>query len=181
MKKTIFCSAVAAAMLIPVAGCVRELEKDNTLKEVKNTAPVTPVKNARLSLVFLGPKEFKAGQAAKISIALRNDGRNTVRLPDWRVDEAANVKLYCQPWLPGTDAPDENLWLSLEGESAPGSRRFNMDLYPGNQAVVHRELAFVKDLVISAGAQRRYFFKAELNLESAKASTDVYSVIITGK
>lgn len=174
-------------VLLLLCGCVRE-EVGPRLKDTGYGADAEPkngkfepIRNAQLVFLPLGPQQFKPGEAAEVSFALRNDGLNTVKIPEWRANEVDNVKLYCQVWLPGTEKPDENAWLAIDDEVKTPEKRFRLELRPGNQAVVRKPLTFIENLVVTPGSERRYFLKAELNLTSVKGKTDVFAIAVSEK
>ena len=132
-----------------------------------------PVKDAKLDLSFIGPKRMKAGQKQQVVFALKNVGRKTLRLEEWRMNEPDNLVMECQVWLPGQQEPDPDRWLPLDRPVKQPELRYNLELHPGNQVRIMRDLDFVEDLVITPGAERRYFIRAKLNLTSVQAASPV--------
>ncbi|MGE4565531.1 MAG: hypothetical protein AB7F32_11720 [Victivallaceae bacterium] len=160
---------VAAAVFL--AGCVTEVLTPQTkFGEVNAKKKDFPVlEDCQLEFVSVGPLNFKTGEAVKLSFALRNKGLKPVRIPEWRMNETDNIRIYCQNWLPNSgDKPDPNLWVRIDDEVKQPELRYTLELMPDNQAIVTRKLDFADSLVISTGAERRYFIRAELNLKSVR-------------
>ncbi len=182
MKKVL----IALCLTALLAGCESKPEFElKTLPYGVTEIPVNgkykPVLNAKVSLIPLGPRQFKPGTAGEIALVLKNNGSKTVKIPEWRMNGPDNIRLYCQPWLPGTDAPDEDMWLPVDEEILQPEQRYTLELLPGNQAIVRKPLNFIEDLVVRTGAERRYFLKAELNLTSLNRKTEVFAIAVSDK
>ena len=89
------------------------------------------------------------------------------------MNEADNLQLECQVWLPGQKEPDPDRWLPLDMPVKEPELRYNLELFPGNEARIVRDLDFIGDLVITPGLERRYFIRARLNLTSVQAASPV--------
>ena len=163
-----------AAALLPalllLAGCASESEP-----KVYTFAPV-PAEH----LVFgpAGSLVMEAGKPGELTLALRNQGQDKVYIPEWRINEPDNVKLYCQPRPPQMEAPDEELWIEMDDPVRTPEYRYRLELYPRNQVLVKRTLGFVENLVLRPGTERRYFVKAELNLTSLPLQTEVFEISV---
>ena len=163
-----------AAALLPalllLAGCASESEP-----KVYTFAPV-PAEH----LVFgpAGSLVMEAGKRGELTLALRNQGQDKVYIPEWRINEPDNVKLYCQPRPPQMEAPDEELWIEMDDPVRTPEYRYRLELYPRNQVLVKRTLGFVENLVLRPGTERRYFVKAELNLTSLPLQTEVFEISV---
>ncbi len=176
-------------LLISTVGCASK-------KKVKVDTPAPPVAEAkspekesqfakitkgRLELVLPVQRQYVAGREAVITIAIRNTGRYLISLPEWHLNEEDNIRLYCQPWLPNMSDPDPNMWLPVDNPIQEPIKRFEIKLYPDNQATVHKPLDFIKDLVVSSDHERRFFMKAELNLTSYQLVSDVFAISVVSK
>ena len=163
-----------AAALLPallfLAGCASDPET-----KVYTFAPV-PAEH----LVFgpAGSLVMEAGKPGELTLALRNQGQDKVYIPEWRINEPDNVKLYCQPRPPQMEAPDEDLWIEMDDPVRTPEYRYRLELYPRNQVLVKRTLEFVENLVLRPGTERRYFVKAELNLTSLPLKTEVFEISV---
>lgn len=166
---------LSLGLALVLAGCSSAQPKIHTPEygEVAANHHFEKVKNARLELEFIGPKRLKAGQKGQVFFALKNVGSKTVRIEEWRMHEPDNLVMECQVWLPGQKKPDPDRWLPLDLPVKQPERRYNLELHPGNQARIARDLDFVEDLVISPGAERRYFIRAKLNLTSVQCASPV--------
>lgn len=168
--------ALFTVALLLLAGCSSSRESQRHKPgygEVAANHRFEPIRDARLDLVFLGPKRQKAGRKGQAVFALKNLGAKTLRIEEWRMHEPDNLVMECQVWLPGQKEPDPDRWLPLDMPVKQPELRYNLELHPGNQVRIVRELDFVEDLIITPGAERRYFIRAKLNLTSVRASSPV--------
>lgn len=174
------CAAVSALF---ISGCVsadQSKKIELPFGEVASRdGKFAPLKDAKVEFKTLGAMHFKPGEPAELRFGLKNLSDKLLTIPEWHFTAEDNVQLYGQPWLPGMEVPDEKAWVSFNEEIAQPARHFKLDLLPGNQAVVTKKLDFVESLVVSTGAERRYFFKAELNLTSLPRSTGVFVVVVS--
>ena len=182
-RHLLWSAAVVAVILTIVAGCVREERPESPgFGEFRSTdTQFERIKNARVTFEPVGRLSFDAGKPARLSFALKNVGGRPLRIPEWRMNEVDNIRLFCQPWLPDMTKPDENAWMAMNDEVKKPELRYTLELMPSNQAIVTRDLTFVEDLVVSTGAERRYFVKAELNLTSLPMSTGVFAIAVVGR
>jgi hypothetical protein len=104
--------------------------------------------------------------------------KKNIRIVEWFSNEPDNVIVYCQPWLTGMTEPDELAWTELSFDVRRPPIRYPLELMPGNQVLVTKELPFVDKLAISPGAERRFFIKAKLNLQSVSATSPVSVLIV---
>ncbi len=179
MKKVLL--PLLTAGLLLVAGCVTEVltpqtkfgEKD----AVKKDFP--PLKEYELTFSSVGPVNFKSGEEVKVSFSLRNKGLKPIRIPEWRMNDVDNIRLYCQNWLPGMDQPDPDLWVCVDEEIKKPELRYTLELLPDNQVIVTRKLEFADSMVVSKGAERRFFVRAELNLKSVRVDPAVCAIAVS--
>jgi len=168
----------AALLLIAVAGgCVVE----GTSKTALGTVPkesYPPILHHRARLELSGSRQLVAGLPGTLTFTLTNGGNEPLKVPEWYSHEPDNVLVYCQPWLPGTTAPDESAWIELSFDPRRPPVRYPLELLPGNRVSVTKELPFIEKLVVSPGAERRYFIKGELTLKSLKLSTPVAAIAV---
>ena len=168
----------ALLALVCCAGCVTEEPK--TLPELQagteERSYYKPITNHRLEFRQVGNNVFETGKKAVVTFRLKNQGKKTVRIDEWRMKDDDNVLLYCQPWLPGMKEPDPNAWISLNDNIPEQSRRNPLTLQVGNMALLNRELPFVEHMYVSAGKERRFFIKGVLNLKSLTLETPVRAI-----
>ena len=173
---TMFLAAVLAAVW---AGCASESEKKE--KIVMGTRPqgsYEPLSGYFLTLRTEPRQTLYAGEGGKITFALRNQDKKPIRIVEWFSNEEDNVIVSCQPWLTGMTSPDENAWTELAFDVKRPPWRYPLELMPGNQVLVSKELPFVDKLVISPGAERRFFLRAKLNLQSVSVTSPVSVLIV---
>ena len=105
----------ALLALVCCAGCVTAEPK--TLPELQagteERSYYKPITNHRLEFRQVGNNVFETGKKAVVTFRLKNQGKKTVRIDEWRMKDDDNVLLYCQPWLPGMKEPDPDGWISL--------------------------------------------------------------------
>ena len=164
-----FAAALLPALLL-LAGCASDSEE-----KVRAFASV-PAEH--LEFGPIGSLVMEAGSPGELTLALRNLGRDKVDIPEWRINEPDNVKLYCQPRPPQAEAPDEDLWIEMDDPVRTPEFRYRLELFPRNQVLVRRTLEFVENLVLRPGTERRYFVKAELNLTSLPLRTGVFEISV---
>ena len=175
-----FLLAAAGIVLMQTAGCVREVEKREELGVgVVAELPEYPqLARYKLSLQLVGSRTLTAGRPGRVTFSLRNTDDRPLRLVEWYANEPYNLLIYCQPWLPGTTEPDEGLWIPLSFDVKRPATRYPLEIVPGNNVLVTKELPFVEKLVVSPEGERRYFIKAVLNLHSVSAESPVAAIAV---
>lgn len=175
-----FLLAAAGIALMQTAGCVREVEKREELGVgVVAELPEYPqLARYKLSLQLVGSRTLTAGRPGRVTFSLRNTDDRPLRLVEWYANEPDNLLIYCQPWLPGTTEPDEGLWIPLSFDVKRPATRYPLEIVPGNNVLVTKELPFVEKLVVSPEGERRYFIKAVLNLHSVSAESPVAAIAV---
>lgn len=175
-----FLLAAAGIVLMQTAGCVREVEKREELGVgVVAELPEYPqLARYKLSLQLVSSRTLTAGRPGRVTFSLRNTDDRPLRLVEWYANEPDNLLIYCQPWLPGTTEPDEGLWIPLSFDVKRPATRYPLEIVPGNNVLVTKELPFVEKLVVSPEGERRYFIKAVLNLHSVSAESPVAAIAV---
>ena len=175
-----FLLAAAGIVLMQTAGCVREVEKREELGVgVVAELPEYPqLARYKLSLQLVGSRTLTAGRPGRVTFSLRNTDDRPLRLVEWYANEPDNLLIYCQPWLPGTTEPDEGLWIPLSFDVKRPATRYPLEIVPGNNVLVTKELPFVENLVVSPEGEPRYFIKAVLNLHSVSAESPVAAIAV---
>ena len=171
---------VAMSALL-AAGCASGASKHGPSKRAMGIAPraeYPALSGYSVTLRQAGSRVLTCGEGGKLTFALRNTGRESLRLIEWYSNEPDNIVLYCQPWMTGMDGPDEAAWTELSFDVKMPPIRYPLELMPGNQVLVTKELPFVDKLAISPGAERRFFVRAKLNLKSISAESPVAVVIV---
>ena len=175
-----FLLAAAGIVLMQTAGCVREVEKREELGVgVVAELPEYPqLARYKLSLQLVGSRTLTAGRPGRVTFSLRNTDDRPLRLVEWYANEPDNLLIYCQPWLPGTTEPDEGLWIPLSFDVKRPATRYPLEIVPGYNGLVTKEVPFVEKLVVSPEGERRYFIKAVLNLHSVSAESPVAAIAV---
>ena len=179
------CCAFFAFCLLLTAGCVQQ-EVEYTKKwgfGVKDKGTYAKLKDYDLSLELSpGSRRFKAGLPGELIFILRNKGTKPVTLPEWYKFDPNNLSVQCQIWMPGTREPDPDMWLDISIPPRPPIWRYKLTIPPGEVHFVSTRLDFPVNLVVKEGAERRYFIKAKLNLNSVDVSAPVeYITILPGR
>ncbi len=183
MAFRILLTGMSAAVLLlgTGTGCVRESggggepdggERIGGLVELPE---YPPLEHYELELT-LPQRLIYVGDGGKLNFKLTNVGKEPVRIIEWYSNESDNVLVYCQPWLPGQDAPDEEMWIALTFDINHPAPRYALELKPGNSVLVEKVLPFIDKLHIEPGSERRFFLKAELNLESVKVQSPLMGI-----
>ena len=164
--------------MIAAAGCVRTEAKAKRALGVDPKPSYPKLTGYRLELKLVSPRVMYCGGSGKVTFSLRNGGKKSIRLDEWFSNEPDNVVVYCQPWLTGMTGPDDAGWIELSFDPQLPPVRYPLELMPGNRVFVTKELPFISKLAVSPGAERRFFIRAKLNLQSVDVETPVTSIIV---
>ena len=160
-------------------GCVKEVTEQKWQKGIAEMPEYPPLVDYKLTLNLVSKRELIVGEGGRLMFALKNIDKKPIRLVEWYVNEAYNVQVYCQPWLPEMTGPDPNMWIPIRMEIDPKQTgRFPLDLMPDNEVQIEKELPFVDSLVVSPNGERRFFVKAELNLKSVRVESPLAAVAV---
>jgi hypothetical protein len=176
MKKTSPVFVCAAALTVLLSGCVSE-----TVKSTRGELPqkeYAPIVGHNAVLELSGEREFPAGLPCKLTFILQNKGKKEIKISEWHKFEPDNVRVYCQPWLPGNDEPEKDAWIEIELIEQQPSLRHPAVIAPGNSVMIEKGLPFVEKLFVSEGSERRFFIKGELNLQSLKIESPVAAIVV---
>ena len=179
MKRSDIFLLLAGVLTVMAAGCVNIHPEPP--KSAIGTLPkehYAPIERYRLELAVGGNRQMVAGRPGRLTFILTNTDTETLRLPEWYSYESDNVLVFCQPWLPGTNVPDEDNWTPLTFDLNKPPVRYPLELFPGNRVTVTKQLDFIRNLVVSPGAERRYFVKGVLNLKSVQVSSPVAAIAV---
>lgn len=170
------CLGLAVALL---SGCATdEPKKKKSL--ARKPGKYTPLREYALELIPTSRRDFVAGTEAEITFSLRNNGNTKIRLEDWHVHQPDNIRMWVQNWAPDMKEPDPGAWLELNEDPDPADMRYPADMMPGNALRVSKALSFVRFLQVSPNAERRYFVRAELTLETVKVASDAFGIAVRG-
>ena len=170
-----------AAMAAVLVGCSSTDQPERKSKRAMGTLPqesYAPLTDYKLALRTDSRHVLRVGEGGRITFALRNLDKKSIRIVEWFSNESDNVIVYCQPWLTGMTDPDEQAWTELSFDVRRPPIRYPLELMPGNQVLVTKELPFVDKLAIKPGSERRFFIRAKLNLQSVSAASPVSVLIV---
>ena len=173
----VICAAGAAAVL---TGCVREVESKEQ-KFVAGSLPLpeyAPLERYKLGINLEGDREYVAGGDSTLHFTITNLDTEPVRIPEWYMNEPDNLLLYCQPWFPGQEEPDENLWVPIEIETKKPDFRFPLELSPESKVFIDRDLRILRALKLTPEGERRFFIKVKLNLKSVDVESPVFGISV---
>ena len=156
-----------------LCGCVREEIKPSIHSGFTLKGDVQKIDSSALSLELVGSRDKICGKAQHLTFRLKNNGTAPLTMPDWRSDAASNFLVECQIWFPGTEKPDDALWLTISEPPEKTATRYPLTLDPDNMVTFDVPLEFVESLRVSPGSERRYFVRARLVLDSAEAVSPV--------
>jgi len=181
MKKTSNIVLFLAGMLVLLgAGCVIHEETRTGKRALGEKAKdkYAPLKGYRLKLDMIGNGVLYAGEGGLLSFTLENCGSKRLDIEEWFSNEADNIVISCQNYLPGMTTFDPGAWVKLETPPRQPPWRFPLQLEPGNKVTVSKSLPFVNNLAITPGSERRYFIRAELTLTSVTAASRVMVISV---
>jgi len=170
---------MALTLALFLTGCVETvIDKQEWKAGVAEVPEYPKLNNYNLTLNLAGKRELVAGSEGTVSFVLENEGHEKIRVIEWYANEPDNLKLYCQIWTPDMTEPDENAWTEITLDKKKPTARYPLELYPGNKVILSRNLDFIQSLVVSRGAERRYFIKAELDLTSVTVKSPVCALVV---
>jgi|GEM_PF-573173 len=183
----VVCAAIGVAAIL--AGCVEERVEKKPQRFVAGALPLpeyAPIPRCKLEINLEGSRELVAGTDGKLRFSIRNVDTVPIKISEWHVNEPENLILYCQSWFPNMKEPDPDAWIPIEYEKTEAQNkepdfRFPLELAPGNQVFIDRELRIVKLLKISPEGERRFFLKVKLNLKSVNVESPVFAVSVHSK
>lgn len=133
----------------------------------------------KLSLdLSTGSREFQAGRSGELIFVLRNEGKKRVKIHEWYKYDPNNLQVDCQVWLPGTEKPEPGMWLDVSSPIRKPIWRYPLTVEPGETVFVSTRLDFLQNLVVTPGAERRFFIQAKLNLKSVDVKSPVRSIVV---
>lgn len=181
MRRLLYMALVPLFAAAVVCGCSGTKEDPSKAKRAMGVMPkenYDPLSDYSLVLFTRNTQTVRTGEGGKVTFALRNTDKKSVRIDEWYSNESDNIIVYCQPWLTGMTEPDEQAWTELSFDVKRPPIRYPLELMPGNQVLVTKQLDFVDKLVISHNAERRFFLRAKLNLKSVAAMSPVSVLIV---
>ena len=177
MRKLVALTVILTAVLF--SGCVREeIGGKKMAFGTHEKKTYKPVSGQGLKLEMTGNGQLFAGEGGVITFVLINDGKKKVVIDEWYANEADNVVVSCQNWLPGMTGVDQNAWVKFSFEPRKPAWRYPLNLAPGNRIFITKKLPFVDKLSITPGSERRYFVKGALTLTSVRLESRVNTVSV---
>ena len=181
MRQKIYAVPVLLAVLL-LAGCVREQVGKSKLalggREKKSYAKIT---NHQLTLELANPRLIYAGEGGEITFMLINHGSKQVNIEEWYTNEADNVVVSCQNFLPGMNGFRNDAWINLSFTPRQPPWRYPLILEPQNRVFITKKLPFVDKLRITPGSERRYFVKGKLNLTSLDVESSPAVIVVRNR
>ena len=169
---------LAAAVMSVIGGCSSSGKEEKLAMGTAPQARYEPLQSYRLALRAEPRHVVYAGEPATLTYTLRNLDKESLRIDEWFSNESDNVTVYCQPWFTGMSAPDENAWTELSFDLHRPAWRYPLELMPGNQVLVTKELPFVAKMAVAPGTERRFFLRGKLNLQSVSVTSPVSVLIV---
>ncbi|QSH41567.1 hypothetical protein P0136_07355 [Lentisphaerota bacterium ZTH] len=139
------------------------------------------LKQYKLVLIPVGKKTFTADQKKEFNFSLRNIGSKTVRIDEWFMEEADNVRFYTHPFENKPVKFDRKTWKCWIPPMKKKTERFQLELMPGNAALIMTTMSFLDDLKPEDGKAARVLVVAELNLTSVNVRTMQFIVAVQKK
>ena len=173
MKNSIFALLLAALAASGCASKPKTLPMRRMFGVPDGMVQYQPIPAEGLYLELLSRPTLYAGKPGTLVFALRNSGVKSVNIDEWFRDEAYNVKLLIQPYLPGMTAPDPEAWIELTEPEQPNPVHYPLALMPDNKVMIAKQLDFIRHMRISPGRERRFFLRGQLTLKSLNLGTEV--------
>lgn len=176
-NKSILLSVVSGVLLL--CGCVRtEVESQRLTFGSHGKKSYAPIKMHHLKLELAGNGQLFAGEGGWITFILINNGSRPVVIEEWYANEADNLVLSCQNWLPGMETFDAQAWIKFDVTPRQPAWRHPLHLAPGGRMFIKKQLPFIDKLNITPGNERRYFIKVDSNLTSLKLDSKIAAVSV---
>jgi hypothetical protein len=179
-QSLLLCLLSLGCITILSSGCVRELTSKKIATRSPQRKSYPKLHNYKLRLELLtARRRFYAGEDVKITYRLKNIGKKSLRINEWYMNEADNVRLYYMPYKTKITRFNPKEWILIEPEYKLPKNRFELVMYPKNMVLIDKALPFVK----AAGEDNptikrgKYYLVAELTLNSVHARSK--PVIIT--
>ncbi len=175
----LFLSAALAASAALLTCSCEQIKKEQVWSGgVPELPEYPPLEHYRLTLQHEGGKTLPAGRPARLTFVLTNVDNKPVRIIEWYQNEPDNLRFFCQPWYPGSTEPDPEAWVELSGPVQQPALRYPLDLWPNNQVMISQDFTAAENMVVSPGAERRFFVKARLNLNSVDVESPVSAIAV---
>jgi len=152
--------------------------RDNSLtkksyKELKNYYLVLyPVGNSKV---------ISLDKDAEIKLRLSNFARKKVRIDEWYMKNPDNITLYYRPFNLRVKKFIPKNWTKISPDIKDKPLRFELVLMPKNSVIISKKLDFLKDLKLKEGESKKFLMLAELNLNSVKVRSSMFSIEVKQK
>ena len=134
-NKSILLSVVSGVLLL--CGCVRtEVESQRLTFGSHGKKSYAPIKTHHLKLELAGNGQLFAGEGGWITFILINNGSRPVVIEEWYANEADNLVLSCQNWLPGMETFDAQAWIKFDVTPRQPAWRHPLHLAPGGRMFI---------------------------------------------
>jgi hypothetical protein len=163
------------SIVLLLSGCVRTTKN----KEVKTRAPqrkaYAKLHNYNLKLELLtARRRFYAGEDVKLTYRLKNNGKKSLRLNEWYINEPDNIRLYYMQYKAKLTNFNSKDWILIEPDYKQPTTRFELVISPENMILVDKQLPFVKEAGEDNPSVKRgkYYLIAELTLNSVDVRSE---------
>ena len=192
MKKQLCCGitmrltvlALILCSIFLLNGCSSDKRRGTPLR-AENKYPKQT--NYKLKLDIISTKgSFRLGAVSEsVRFSLKNIGANNLTIPDWKMHEPENIRLFfaeCQPG--GAARVPEDAWKESPRSMIRNSSgqyidvpRFSFELAPNNAVLIDVPLFFLKHLKKGG----TYALRGELDLDSVSAKSAPVEIIVKTK
>jgi hypothetical protein len=189
MKKTGYIFFCAILTLMSVS-CIKTVVEDKNAKKMKgnfrdNALPKKHYKkleNYRLILYPVGNMSvITLDDKATVKLRLRNLDNKKVRINEWYIKTENNIILYYRPFDWNVKKFVAKNWEKVTPSIKDKGLRFELELMPKNSVLIAKNLDFLKDINLKKGEKKRFLMVAELNLNSIKLRSSMFSVEVKQK
>ena len=175
--KIFACFALFCSVLF--TGCVQTtVEKMESRLGTAERQSFPAIENAKLELAVSGNPELISGRDRSVTFILRNLSNVPISIPEWFTYEPDNIEVSVQIWFPGTNAPEEDRWITYPVVPKKPVMRYPLRIGARMFVSVDVPLEFLDNLIVKPGTERRYFIKAKLNLNSVSAESKISAITV---
>lgn len=169
---------LAAALPVLLSSCVRTvITQDNAPTRAPRRDSYAKLNDYKLDLSLAHPGRTLAPDEEFCYIfRLKNFGDKALRIDEWFMNDAENMRIYYRPLEKNIISFDRNdkAWKSIEPIHPPNANHFELIISPGNVVFVEKKINWSTVLPVKELTGKRYLIVAELAL----TSVDVRSGLI---
>jgi hypothetical protein len=137
------------------------------------------IENAQIRIEPITTRRaFYAGEEINFVFRIQNAGEKGVEIPEWRLVESENLRIFYAPETPELQTVGGKEWICEKPEWS--HKRSTLALNPGNAVLVTKPIGFIARLDSNRirPPGKNYLVYAELNLTSIQARSPVMRITV---